>query len=114
MKMTRAVLALLGSTLLVGALDIEAQTTERQTTVTFSHPVQVPGQTLPAGTYIFTISESVGIRNIMGIWDKDHTKLITKVITIANRRLTHGSETVIEFHEALPGAPKALKAWFPP
>jgi hypothetical protein len=114
MKMTKAILLVLGGILVIGVLTIQAQRIDKKTTITFSHPVQVPGQTLPAGTYVFTISESSGIRNIVGIWDKDHTTLITKVIAIPNVRLTRSDETTIEFHEAPAGTRKALKAWFYP
>lgn len=116
MKMKNAMLVVLGSVLLAGVVGVHAQAQrfDKKTTITFSQAVQVPGQVLLAGTYTFTILNSSNSRSVVGIWDKDHTKLITKVLAIPNYSLKAGTETVIQFHEAAAGAPPAVKAWFYP
>ena len=48
-------IALLAVVSLCGALapGARADQMNKKTTITFSEPVQVPGMTLPAGTYVF-------------------------------------------------------------
>ena len=72
MRIMKAALVLLGILLLGGALiPSQADTFNKKTKVTFSQPVQIPGRTLPAGTYTFTILDAFGERNIVQIWDAD-------------------------------------------
>ncbi len=96
------------------AIQAQAQSFNKRTTVTFNQPVEVPGQVLPAGTYTFTIVNSYGMRNIVQIWNKDKTNLITTILAIPNYRLEPTEETVIEFRERPANQPQALKAWFYP
>lgn len=96
------------------AIQTQAQTFNKRTTVTFNEPVEVPGQVLPAGTYTFTILNSYGIRNIVQIWNADKTKLITTILAIPNYRLEVTEETVMKFRERPANQPQALKAWFYP
>jgi hypothetical protein len=114
MKAIRVALLLLGGIALVGVLAAQAQPLNRLTKLTFSHPVQVPGMVLPAGTYSFTIHESLGSRNIVQIWNEDKTELITTILAIHNYRLEPTGETVITFNERPADTPQALKAWFYP
>lgn len=92
----------------------QAQTFNKTTKVTFSQPVAVPGTTLPAGTYTFTILDTPGSRNIVQIWNADKTELITTILAIPNYRLEPTDETVIEFRERPADRPQAVKAWFYP
>lgn len=114
MKAIRAALLLLGGIALVGVLAAQAQPLNKLTKVTFNQPVEVPGQVLPAGTYMFTIHESMGSRNIVQIWNADKTELITTILAIHNYRLEPTGETVITFNERPADRPQALKAWFYP
>ena len=89
----------------------------RETVITFSGPVEVPGvgaQTLPAGTYVFKIFNSQSDRHIVQIFSKDKTQLFTTVLAIPNYRLHTTDKTVITFAERPAGQPEALKAWFYP
>jgi hypothetical protein len=116
MKTSKAVLLVLGLLLLSGAIatHVQAQTSNRRTTITFSQPVAVPGKVLTAGTYTFTILDTLGSRNIVQIWNEDKTQLITTILAIPNYRLEVTGETVIQFRERPVGAPQAVKAWFYP
>lgn len=114
MRAIRAMFLLLGGIALVGVLAAQAQPLNKLTKVTFSQPIEVPGQVLPAGTYTFTIHDSLGSRNIVQIWNEDKTQLITTILAIHNYRLERTGETVITFHERPAGTPQALKAWFYP
>ncbi len=115
MKTRRAVLLVLGMLLSCAiASQIHAQTFNKRTKVTFSQPVAVPGKILSAGSYTFTIHDSLGSRNIVQIWNEDKTQLITTILAIPNYRLEPTEETVIEFSERPTGRPQAVKAWFYP
>lgn len=92
-----------------------AQTTlNNRTLLTFSQPVEVPGQVLPAGTYTFELHDSMSNRHIVQIFDEAGTKLLAIVLAIPNSRVVTTEETVITFHEVPAGQPQALRAWFYP
>lgn len=116
MRTIKTALVLLGIVLLGGvfAAQAGAQTFNKRTTVSFSQPVEIPGRVLPAGSYTFTVLESMTARNILQIWNEDKTNLITTILAIPDYRLEPTGETVIEFHERPANAPKALRAWFYP
>jgi hypothetical protein len=116
MRSIKTTLILLGIILLGGvfAAQAGAQTFNKRTTVTFNQPVEVPGRVLPAGSYTFTVLESMTARNILQIWNEDKTNLITTIVAIPDYRLEPTGETVIEFHERPANTPKALRAWFYP
>jgi hypothetical protein len=89
----------------------------RETVVTFSGPVEVPGvgaQTLPAGTYVFKILDSLSDRHIVQIFNQDKTHVFTTILAIPNYRLKTTDKTVITFRERPAGQPEALRAWFYP
>jgi len=89
----------------------------RETVVTFSGPVEVPGtypQVLPAGTYIFEIMWNQGNRHIVRIYSQDKSKVLTTVMALPNLRLKATHKTVITFSERPAGQPEALRAWFSP
>jgi hypothetical protein len=89
----------------------------RETVVTFSAPVEVPGvgaQTLPAGTYVFKILNSQSDRHIVQIFNQDKTHVFTTILAIPNYRLKTTDKTVITFRERPAGQPEALRAWFYP
>jgi len=113
MKTTRALLTMLGGVLLVAVFAAHAQF-DKKTVVTFSQPVQVPGLTLPAGTYTFTIFNALDTRTIVQIWNADKTELVTTILAIPNSRLEFANEPIIEFHEQPAGTAQAVKAWFYP
>jgi len=114
MKISKALLMVLGGVLLLGALAAQAQTFNKRTKITFSQPVAVPGKVLTAGTYTFTILDSFANRNIVQIWNADKTQLITTILAIPNYRLEPTEKTVIEFRERPAGRAQAVKAWFYP
>jgi hypothetical protein len=89
----------------------------RETVVTFSGPIEVPGtypQSLPAGTYVFEIMWNQGNRHIVRIYSQDKSKVLTTVMALPNLRLHATHKTVITFSERPAGQPEALRAWFSP
>ncbi|HLH39248.1 MAG TPA: hypothetical protein VKX39_08890 [Bryobacteraceae bacterium] len=86
----------------------------KQTTVTFSGPVEIPGKVLPAGTYQFKLLDSQSNRNIVQIFNADGTQLYATILAIPDYRQNPTSETVMKFEERPAGTPEALRAWFYP
>jgi hypothetical protein len=89
----------------------------RETVITFSGPVEVPGvgaQTLPAGTYVFKIFDSMSDRHIVQIFNRDKTHVFATILAIPNYRLKTTDKTVITFRERPAGQPEAIRAWFYP
>ena len=100
----------------LGALVVpkaQADEWDNKTTLTFNEPVQVPGTTLSAGTYVFKLADTSD-RTVVQIWDKDETKLITTILAIADYREKTPDKTIVSFDERPTGQPEALKAWFYP
>ena len=85
----------------------------KQTKLTFSQPVDVAGHVLPAGTYIFKMTDSHD-RHIVRIFAADGKKVMATVMTIPDYRLKATDKTVMKFREVPAGSPDALRAWFYP
>ncbi len=104
-------LTLLGATLAPGA---RADEWNKKTVMTFSQPVEIPGQILPAGTYTFALADSPADRHIVQIFNADGSKIIATVLAINNYRLKPSGDSVVKFAERSGDNPEALKAWFYP
>src|SRR2546421_1572301 len=87
---------------------------DKKTIVTFSDAVEVPGQVLPAGTYIFRLTDSPTDRHIVQIWNADETQILATTITIPNTRFEPPDKSIFEFEERAGDSPMALKVWFYP
>lgn len=113
----RNLLSIILSLVAVGllcSLPAGATAWDKQTKVTFSEPVEVPGAILPAGTYEFILAAPNQNRSVVQIWNEDHTKLYTTFIAINNYRLTPSEKTVITFSERPREKPVAIHEWFYP
>lgn len=86
----------------------------KATKLTFSEPVEVPGMALEAGTYWFQLADSRANRNIVQIWNADHTRLIKTILAIPDYQMHPTGDTVIKFDERPTGTPEAIQAWFYP
>ena len=84
------------------------------TIFTFSQPVELPGVTLPAGTYAFKLLDSLGDRNVVQVFDKDQTHLYATILTISDCRTQPADKTLVRFSETAAGGPSALKEWIYP
>jgi hypothetical protein len=84
------------------------------TYLTFSGPVELPGVTLPAGTYMFRLADVSTSRHIVQVFDKDGSKLFATLMTIPNQRLEPTGQNVVLFAERPSGTPQAVKAWWYP
>ncbi len=102
---------LLGATLAPGA---RADQWDKKTIGTFSDAVEIPGQVLPAGTYVFKLAESISNRHIVQIWNADEDQILATIMTIPNKRLETPDDSLFEFDERPSNSPQALKVWFYP
>jgi hypothetical protein len=100
--------------LFAGVFVANSSVSDKLTIFTFSQPVELPGVTLPAGTYAFKVLDSLADRNIVQVFDKDQRKLYATVLAIPDYTPQPSNKTIIKFSETTPGAPKAIKEWFYP
>jgi hypothetical protein len=84
------------------------------TKISFSAPVEVPRQVLPAGTYWFTLADNMSDRNVVQIWNSDRSQLLNTILAIPDYRLKPSGKTVINFEERPAGQPEAIHSWFYP
>ena len=83
--------------------------------LTFSHPVQIPGATLPAGTYTFSLVNSSGHRGIVRVTNQRGDKIFATILSLPDYRTKATSHTVILFGEKAPCEEATpIKAWFYP
>jgi len=87
---------------------------DQKTIFTFSAPVELPGQVLQPGTYVFKIAESQVNRNTVEVFNKDQQHLYGMFNTIPDYHLRPASRAIITFEERAAGAPPAVKTWFYP
>ncbi len=102
---------LFGAILTPGA---RADQWDKKTIVTFSEAVEIPGQVLPAGTYVFKLADSPSDRHIVQVWTADEDQILSTILTIPKTRLEAPDESKFEFEECAGDSPMALKVWFYP
>ena len=114
--MNKIKLVLLVSLGLLGGLIPLASADEwdQKTTVTFSGPVEIPGQVLQAGTYVFKLADSQSTEDVVQVYSADEKHLYGSFLSIAEQRQEPTDSPVVTFEENAAGAPEAVKAWFYP
>ena len=115
MNRTKATAIVLGL-VMAAAMTLRATASEldQRTVLTFSGPVEVPGQVLAAGTYVFKLLDSSSDRNIVQVFNKDENHIYGTFLTIPDYRLKPSGKTIITFDERPAGDPEAIRAWFYP
>jgi LPXTG-motif cell wall-anchored protein len=94
-----------------------ADDSDHKTVITFGETVQIPGQALPAGTYVFKTMKNTGDGHVVQIFDKDEHKLFATLMAIPVYRdisRYQPDEPAIRFEERLSTEPQAVKIWFRP
>jgi hypothetical protein len=116
MNKTRAsVILLVGLGFLGGMVPrAAADESDQKTTFTFSGPVEIPGQVLQAGTYVFKLADSESDRDIVQVFNKDENHFYGTFLAIPDHRLRPAGKAIITFDETPAGSPEAVKAWFYP
>jgi len=93
-------------------LAAHADAFDQLTTITFSAPVQIPGQVLPAGSYIFEQADPDDL-NLVRIFSADHTVLYAILQTIPTDRREAGDMTIV-LAKPESGDTEMLVKWFYP
>ncbi|MGB7283170.1 MAG: hypothetical protein WBE13_12980 [Candidatus Acidiferrum sp.] len=92
----------------------KADTWNRKTIVTFSDSVEIPGQILPPGTYVFKLFNSIADRDIVQVWTGDETQLLATLMAVPDYRPEPPDEPLFWFDERPAGSPVAIHSWFYP
>jgi len=85
---------------------------DEATQLTFNQPVAIPGQVLPAGTYLFVLDDDS--TNLVRIFNADRTKIYATLHTVPAIRGERSDNTAITFAEQTAGQPDSILAWFYP
>src|SRR4030088_3262196 len=78
---------------------------DQKTIFTFSGPVEIPGQVLQAGTYVFKLAGSQSDRDIVQVLSKDEKHVYGTFLAIPDHRLRPGGKAIITFDESPAGSP---------
>jgi hypothetical protein len=113
-KLQTTMMLLTGLVAMVLAPSARADEWNQKTIFTFSGPVEIPGQILPAGTYMFRLADSPSHRHIVQIYNEDQSRLLGMFLAIPDYHLKPADKPIIKFHERTEGSPEAIKAWFYP
>lgn len=116
MRTLRGVVIALGALLLcaIFAPTSSANEWNKKTIVTFADPVEIPGQILPAGTYIFELADSNAYRHMVQVWDANQDDLLATIFAIPSTRSETADHSVFDFEERPGNSPMALKDWYYP
>jgi LPXTG-motif cell wall-anchored protein len=85
-----------------------------RTVFTFSAPVEIPGQVLSPGTYVFKLADSQSDRDIVEVYNQKEDHLYGTFLAVPDYRLRPAGRPIITFEERAAGAPAAVRAWFYP
>jgi hypothetical protein len=91
-----------------------ADEANEQTKITFSQPIQIPGQALPAGTYIFQRANPNSDLNLVQIFNADRSVLYATLQTVSAERMEPTGDTTITLANLETGQPAVLVKWFYP
>jgi hypothetical protein len=114
LRLILSVVSVAALTALAFVPSAQADESNKETYVTFSGPVELPGVALPAGTYTFRLADSLSNRHIVQVFSRDGKHLYGTFLAIADSRMEPSDKTVITFAERAAHTPEALKEWFYP
>src|SRR5262245_26852754 len=101
---------LLALSVSVGAQDFNSS---ERTFLTFSNSVEMPGMTLPAGTYTFRLADTPG-RNVVQVLSQDEKTIHGQFLFVQAERPEVTGDTVITFRETKEGTTPAVQYWYYP
>jgi hypothetical protein len=93
----------------------QGQPLDARTEFTFNQPVELPGVTLPPGSYIFRFVDGTTGRKVMQVQAKDASnKTFGMFLTINAERPRPSDDAELRFLETPAGQPAAVKTWWYP
>ena len=87
---------------------------DRKTVVTFADAVEIPGQILPPGTYVFKLVNLGDSRNLVQIMNADQSFVFATVQTVSRYRRIATDDTLFRLDERSGDSPEALRTWYYP
>jgi hypothetical protein len=81
--------------------------------ITFSQATEIPGQILPAGTYLFKLADPNDL-DLVRIFNSEGTRLYATLETVTAERRKPAGHTVVVLAEQPDGRPETLLQWFYP
>jgi hypothetical protein len=114
-RVTLIATALVLTVLAVLTVRVSAQQTNTQEVsyLTFSNSVELPGTTLPAGTYTFRLADTPS-RNVVQVLDRDQKNVMGQWLFVQAQRAEVSDDTVIMFKENREGSTPAVQYWYFP
>src|SRR6516165_9181972 len=116
--MRKKSITLLTTTAILLALSLssraKADERDKKTIVTFDQDVEIPGQVLAAGTYVFKLLHSNSDRFIVQVWDRSESQLLATLTTIGDSypNPSGGAYFVLDTSATDEGYPPAVVSWF--
>jgi len=94
---------------------VAAQNTvpSERTFMTFSNTVEMPGVTLPAGTYVFRLADTP-TRNVVQVLSQDEKDIVGQWTFVQAQRPKATEDTVVMFKEMPEGTMPAVQYWYYP
>lgn len=114
-RMTSIATAWAAAMVLTFAVNAGAQQPDTldKTYLTFSNSVELPGMTLPAGTYIFRLADTSS-RDVVQVLSEDQKQVYGQFLFVQAQRPEVTGETVIAFRETAEGTAPAIQYWYYP
>ena len=115
--MRKAILPLLFATFLFALVFspvANADNWNKKTVVTFNQDVGIPGQVLPAGTYVFKLLDSGSDRYVVQIWTAQEEQLVATLMTVGDSYPNPSGDAyfVLDMSGTDEGYPPAVASWF--
>jgi hypothetical protein len=86
----------------------------KKTVLTFSQSVQLPGVSLPPGTYVFKVPDFFNYRHVVQVFNAEETELLATIIANSSERQFGTDRTALRFGEGVRDLPDPLQTWFYP
>jgi LPXTG-motif cell wall-anchored protein len=93
---------------------VRADQWDQKTVLKISEPLEIPGQVLPAGTYVLKLANSQTSRHIVQVFTQGDNRLLGTFLAIPSHRHQPSDKTILRYEERPAGSPQAIKAWFYP
>jgi len=112
---TSACAAAMMLTMSAGSARAQGGPMDSRTEFTFNRSVELPGVTLPPGTYVFRFVDATTGKNVMQVQAKDASnKTYGMFLTISAQRPKASDDAELRFLETPAGQPAAVKTWWYP
>jgi hypothetical protein len=95
-------------------LAAHADEVDHATVITFTQPIQVPGQVLPRGSYLFKLTDIESTQHAVQIFSADQAVAYGTFLTNVAELREPANDTELTLAEPGAGGPPVLLKWFYP